>query len=98
MKKVAFIIPQIGKGGAERVAVHIANTLVERGHYVEIYTILSGDVHYPINKNIKHFYLNVEEKNKLVRMYTRHSELRKLLKVSPCETIISFDINYVLFS
>ena len=98
MKKVAFIIPQIGKGGAERVAVHIANTLVERGHYVEIYTILSGDVHYPINKSIRHFYLNVEEKNKLVRIYKRHSVLRKLLKASPCETIISFDRNYGLFS
>ena len=54
MKKVAFIIPQIGKGGAERVVVHVANNLVERGYYVEIYTILSDEVNYPLHQDVKH--------------------------------------------
>jgi GalNAc-alpha-(1->4)-GalNAc-alpha-(1->3)-diNAcBac-PP-undecaprenol alpha-1,4-N-acetyl-D-galactosaminyltransferase len=44
-KRLAFVIAHLGPGGAQRVAVNAANTLVERG--IDIHVILVGE-----NKNV----------------------------------------------
>ncbi len=94
MKKVAFVIPQIGKGGAERVVVNLANQLVERGHEVSIYTILSQQVQYPLDVRVKHIYLGEVSSNKLLRVFERMRRLTKLLKEADLDTIIAFDRTY----
>ena len=53
MKKgVVFIIPRIGKGGAERVVVNIANQMVKDGYSVSIFTIMSGEVNYKLDEGV----------------------------------------------
>jgi len=44
-KRLAFVIAHLGSGGAQRVAVNAANTLVERG--IDLHVILVGE-----NKNV----------------------------------------------
>jgi len=44
-KRLAFVIAHLGPGGAQRVAVNAANTLVERG--IDLHVILVGE-----NKNV----------------------------------------------
>ncbi len=97
-KKIIFIIPRIGKGGAERVVVNIANQMVADGYQVGIYTILSGEENYQLADGVKHVHLNVDSKNKIFRMFKRFIKLRRLVKQSDAETVIAFDRYYGIFS
>lgn len=93
-KRIAFIIPRLGKGGAERVISILASKMAEDGHYIEIYTILSGEVNYPLSNKVKHIYLDRTDKNKLLQIIKRIVRLRVLIKKAPVDTVISFDRKY----
>lgn len=96
-KSVIFVIPQIGKGGAERVVVNIANQMVSDGYSVSIYTILSGEENYKLADGVNHVHLNVDDRNKLLRMMTRFLKLRSMIKHSDADTVIAFDRYYGIF-
>jgi len=51
-KKVMFVIPRMGGGGAERVVANIANSLSERGYKIRITTLVSNESFYPLDNNI----------------------------------------------
>lgn len=97
-KRVVFVIPQIGKGGAERVVVNIANQMVSDGYSVSIYTILSGEENYKLAEGVNHVHLNVDDCNKLLRMMKRFIKLRRMIKYSDADTVIAFDRYYGIFS
>lgn len=54
--RIAFLIHELGPGGAERVMVHLANGLVDRGHEVTIHTLStkSEDSFYRLDSRVKH--------------------------------------------
>lgn len=93
-KSVAFIIPRIGKGGAERVVVNIANQMADDGYSVKIFTILSGEVNYKLSEKVHHIHLNVESRNRFVRIVKRFFTLRRFIKRCDADTIIAFDRYY----
>lgn len=97
-KSVIFVIPRIGKGGAERVVVNIANQMVSDGYSVSIYTILSGEENYKLAEGVNHVHLNVDDRNKLLRMMKRFFKLRSMIKHSDADTVIAFDRYYGIFS
>ena len=99
MKKgVVFIIPRIGKGGAERVVVNIANQMVKDGYPVSIFTIMSGEENYKLEKDVEHIHLDVEDRNRPLRMIKRFFKLRSMVKRSSAGTVIAFDRYYGILS
>ena len=59
--RIAFLIHDLGPGGAERVMVHLANGLSGRGHEVTIHT-LSAKAHdsfYPLDDKVQHVRLGL---------------------------------------
>ena len=96
-KSVVFVIPRIGKGGAERVVVNIANQMVSDGYDVSIFTILSGEENYKLAEGVNHVHLNVDDRNKLLRMMKRFIKLRSMIKHSDADTVIAFDRYYGIF-
>lgn len=97
-KHVAFVIPRIGKGGAERVVANIANQMVSDGYPVSIYTILSGEENYKLAEGVNHVHLNVDDPNRLLRMIKRFIKLRSMVKRSDAETVVAFDRYYGILS
>lgn len=51
-KKIMFVIPRMGGGGAERVVANIANSLSERNYEVRIITLVSKESFYPLKDNV----------------------------------------------
>ncbi len=97
--KIAFVIPRMGGGGAERVTANLANGFSEKGHDVRIITIVSDKSFYPIKKAIKIYSANisVNRKSKITALKSQIFNLRKafifikdrLLEEKP-DVIISF--------
>ena len=96
MRNVAFIIPCIGSGGAERVVVNLANQMSKDGTEVEIYTILSSEEYYPLDPRVKHIDLGKMPANKVLRIFKRYRTLQKKIRESKADTVVAFDRNYGL--
>lgn len=59
--RIAFLIHEMGPGGAERVIAHLANGLASRGHEVEIYTLsarMEGSF-YSLDSRVKYLRLGL---------------------------------------
>lgn len=94
MKKVVFIIPCIGSGGAERVVVNLCNELVKGDYDVAILTILSNEEKYHLDERVRHYYLGETSNNRIVRVLQRFLRLRKLIMELKPDTVVAFDRNY----
>lgn len=98
MKKVIFIIPCIGSGGAERVVVNLCNELSKREYEVGIITLLSNEEQYQLSRMVKHYYLGETSSSKIIRVFQRFTRLRKLVKRIKPDVVIAFDRNYGITS
>lgn len=98
MKKVVFIIPCIGSGGAERVVVNLCNELSEHGKDIGVITILSNEEQYHLSSSVKHYYLGETSHIKLIRVFQRFIRLRNLIKKIKPDTVIAFDRTYGITS
>jgi len=69
--KVLHIIDSLDVGGAERVAITLANVFAEKGHEIGMLILLPGThpLLYLLNKNVKKYLLN--RRNKLRPLYAR---------------------------
>lgn len=92
--KVAFVIPRLGKGGAERVVTNLANQMVRDGFLVRIYTILSIEEDYVLENGIEHVHIKSSSQNKILRILKRFFELRRRIKEDEAKTIIAFERYY----
>lgn len=86
--KLAFITPQVGGGGAERVLSIISKGLVERGHQVSIYVTSYNrcDQAYSFSDKLNLVFLNDISKSRIKKAIC----LRKLLKKERPDYAISF--------
>lgn len=59
--RIAFLIHELGPGGAERVLVHLANGLTGRGHEVTIHTLNAkpDSPFYPLDTRVRHIPLGL---------------------------------------
>ena len=60
-KKIVFYINNLGKGGAQRVIVNLAEHLVKKHYQVTIVTTTNMEQEYTISENIKRVYSDITE-------------------------------------
>ena len=76
--KVLQIIDQLNPGGAEKICITLTNLLYDEGVSVEIASILGrSEMDSQINNNIKHFYLNRDNKWNVIKIFKLGSYLKK---------------------
>ena len=97
-KKILFVLPRMGGGGAERVTALLANALCEQGNDVTIYTLVSGESFYPLNPLIHYegVGISVDRKNKFttyasegVALPKSFYKIRKLINNGHFDAVIS---------
>lgn len=92
-KKIIFVIPTLGSGGAERVVSSLANELVERGYNIGVVLVISREQKYEIDSRIKIYSLDcIEDQNKITakRYLRRFNKLRRILKQLAPDVVVSF--------
>jgi len=87
-KKIFIICNRLGYGGAERVAVLLANGLTQRGHQLIIVSKLSSKQTYETDKHIKLVNIFEQEGGKYSRWISASRQLRKILKQERPDVII----------
>ena len=50
MKRIAFVLGSMGRGGAERVISILSRSYAERGYETDIILLLSGEVGYELHE------------------------------------------------
>ncbi|MEZ4796629.1 MAG: glycosyltransferase family 4 protein [Flavobacteriaceae bacterium] len=95
MKKIAFLIYNLGSGGAERVLSSLANNFSDN-YEVHIITIVNTPLFYPLNASIKMHYCRENEITKSnvlsslsenIRLYKK---IKKTLTIEHIDLLISF--------
>jgi glycosyltransferase involved in cell wall biosynthesis len=91
--KIAFCIPSLGSGGAERVTSVLANKFVERGYEVSIIMLVNNTCVYPLSEKVLLECLNCADDEKLSFVKRYSLRLKKISnavkKISP-NVVISF--------
>ena len=94
MKKIAFYIGALGKGGAERVIVNLAQALLEKGHQVLLVTSVKLEDEYPMPEGAKRIIiykdLEVLGKNRIKNFCMRFLAQRRAWKEERPDIIVSF--------
>lgn len=95
MFKIIFVIGIMGKGGAERVIAAISNELVKSNFEIEIITIYGNRQDYYLDGRIKLYPIICKNRIRLLRPFERIVRLRKMIKRSNPDAVISFlaDVN-----
>lgn len=93
MKKILFVIAQLGNGGAERVIATLANHCARSGHDVSIITFRDADKAYPVSDEVKRIKLEFSG-NKVLKICRRISAIRRYIKENQIDVYISFELNY----
>lgn len=96
--KIVFLVSSLGSGGAERVASTLVNAWVDRGDEVSLVATFSGrgECFYRINDKVTLVYLadSAGKTGKsLGAYYARLIALRRLLRASHADVVISFLTN-----
>jgi len=93
--KIAFIIPTLGTGGAERVVSILANRFI-LNYDVFIITFFEGRPFYPINEKVQLLYCQKEpfKKSGVLKSFSNHrrlySNLKSNLKKNNIDLVIGF--------
>lgn len=89
MKRVAFIIGSMGKGGAERVISILSNAYIKKGWQVDIIMLLGNSVEYQLSDSINVVDLSTG-KNKIKSIPSWYRNLRKYAKYNNPNVMIAF--------
>lgn len=89
-KKITFVAATLGGGGAERVMTGLANEMVTRGHEVTIIVTAPTRVDYQLDERIRVITLKTDYKNKIVKIWRKLTQLRRIYRTMPEAALISF--------
>ena len=89
-RKIVISIGSISCGGAERVAVNIANDLVAFGNEVSILTLDNKKSLYKIDERVKILSFERKTKNKVLKHIQIFFYIRKSLKLLKPDSILNF--------
>ena len=90
-KNIAFVLPSLGMGGAERVASELANEFVKNGINTSIILLDNNEICYELDENIDiHFIEYDKNQNTIKRNLQRIKKLRNLLVEKQIDSVISF--------
>lgn len=93
-RKIIFYISSLGKGGAERVVVNLANAFRDAGYEVKIVTTFRQESEYDEPEDVKRYVL--EDLNRVVNgsrikyFLDRCKNIRKIWKAERPDVIVSF--------
>lgn len=94
MKKIAFHINCLEKGGAERVVINLAEKFASDGYDVSIVTEWIGKDEYPLSNTVKRVNAGLteqdESKNRILKVWLRNYRLRQYLKKEKPDVVIAF--------
>ena len=94
MKKIVFYTASLAKGGAQRVIVNLAESLVKKGYPVTIVTTSKEEQEYPISESINRVCSDItkeETTSSRVRNFVaRLCKLRKIWKQENPKVIVAF--------
>ncbi|WP_171543097.1 glycosyltransferase [Acinetobacter terrae] len=62
MKRILFIVDDLGKGGAEKITLELAHTLAKNGHLVTLAVLNSGKNTLIVDSSIEYIDLNINPK------------------------------------
>ncbi len=90
--KILFVIHGLQTGGAEKVLVMLANYLARSGYKISIITFTNEEPFYKINPlvNIIKHNKNYTRSSKVLSIFTRINDLKKLFKENNPDIVISF--------
>ena len=94
--KILFYIGGLGKGGAERVITNLANYFAQSDNDVTIMTDFNREAKYPLDKRVKIYALDKDDKIKLFKLSNNILRLKnicKYVKEYNPNVIVSFLIN-----
>ncbi len=90
--RILFFINHLANGGAERVAATLLNHLCEK-HDVEVVFFSDKKASYNINPKIPTQKIIINGNNKIVKVIRRISRIRKLIKETNPDLMISFMVD-----
>ena len=94
MKKIVFYTASLAKGGAQRVIVNLAESLVQKGYPVTIVTTMKGEQEYTISEKINRVYSDITEEettsNRIRNFAARFRKLRRIWKQENAGVIVAF--------
>ena len=90
--RILFFINHLADGGAERVATTLLNHLCEK-HEIELVLFSEKQASFNINPQIPTQKIIVSGNNKIIKVIRRASKIRKLIKETNPDLIISFMVD-----
>ena len=90
--RILFFINHLADGGAERVAATLLNHICEK-HEVELVLFSEKQASYYINPQIPTRKIIISNDNKIIKVIRRASKIRKLIKETNPDLIISFMVD-----
>ena len=95
--KIAFLIPNLGSGGAERVASILCSYWAQSGHQIDLITWEQRNApsHYPLHSDIKLHQLELDSPSNSIFAFikkniSRISRLRRVVRNVEPDLVISF--------
>jgi len=101
--RIAFYIPQLSTGGAERVVANLANTLNLQGHEITIITTVRHKNEYEVSPDIHRYVLDemFVRRNKYFNKYNRFKSLRNICRNNRIDILVAFlsgAVNYSIYA
>lgn len=96
--KIAFFIPQIGGGGAERVVANLVNQIADNGVPVILITKKKKAGEYPLSSQVNRCYIDSKNsKFGVINKLNHVKELRDICKSKKIDVVVSFikPANYI---
>ena len=91
MENIVFVLPGLGKGGAERVVSELANEMTNRSYCVTVLLLDNNVIEYSLNPKIKVEFLAYDPTLSSIRRTRKRIQLlRNAIKRHQADTVISF--------
>lgn len=88
--KILFVNTDIGYGGAEKILVWLANQCADHGHEVVFFTYRDNCVMQPLNANVKHVHMQLENGGAEVSMFRTAIQMHKFIHKEKFDVGIAF--------
>lgn len=88
---IIFISNEVANGGAGRVISILANSFINRGYRVSIYSYNNRFATYPLNPRIKQIFFEAGYRSNIINKINRIRQLRGMLKQNRDAVIIAFE-------
>ena len=96
--KVAFLLPNLGAGGAERVVTILSQALVNEGIAVDILLLLTGKMQYPVPVGVRAVSLETKNLSKVQRFQKLRAYFKEQKKQHPRFLAIAFQDNCLQYA